>query len=482
MRLGLVSDTPMQEFNSLKKIPVLEPLKIFFKKKKVKVYIVGGIIRDALIKRKKESIDLDLAVENKAISLAREFANTIKAGFVILDKEHGAARVVKKIKDMTYTIDFTDFRGKTLEEDLKHRDFTINALALDLFNLDSLIDPYKGVEDINRKTIRALAKFTFKEDPLRILRAFSLSSVLGFKIDKFTEEQAGLNKKKLEKVSFERIRDELFKILHQDNFYKFLLILDEMGILSVIFPEADIMRGVAQGPYHHLDVWMHTLETCRQLDLIIKDAKNNKQINAYLNEVISSDRKRLALIKLGALLHDIGKPASMKRREGKIIFHGHERIGRDIARNISIKLKLSNDERVALEKMIFWHLRPGYLADVEELTPRAVFRFFRDTQKEGVSVLLLSLADQRATRGPLTSRSGRASHEKVVAELIKDYFKSLKQKKLPRLLTGNDLIKKLKLIPSPIFSKILREIEELQATGEINNKQEALEAARKMIK
>jgi len=472
----------MQNLESIKNIAILSPLQRFFKTKNTKAYIVGGIIRDILIRRRKENLDIDLALERSAIRLAREFAAQIKGGYVVLDREHGAARVVKKYRGINYTVDFTDFRGRTLEEDLKHRDFTINALAMDLLKLDKLIDPCKGLNDIKRRVIKVLGKETFREDPLRILRAFSLSCVLGFKIDKNTEELAGLNKKRLGTVSGERIRDEVFKILHQDNFYKYLLILDEMGILSVIFPEVDIMRGVAQGPYHHLDVWMHTLETCRQLENIIKEAKKKQQLRMYLDEVISSDRKRAALIKIGALLHDIGKPQSMRRKAGKILFHGHERIGRDITRSIALRLKVSNDEREALEKMVFWHLRPGYLADIEEPTPRAVFRFFRDTQKEGVSVLLLSLADQRSTKGPLTSRAGRASHEKIVAGLLKEYFHSLKQKKMPRLITGNDLIKKLKLIPSPIFSKILREVEEMQAAGEIKTKTEALEVARRMAK
>jgi len=136
----------------------------------------------------------------------------------------------------------------------------------------------------------------------------------------------------------------------------------------------------------------------------------------------------------------------------------------------------------ALEKMVLWHLRPGYLADNEEVTPRAIFRYFRDTKKEGVSVFLISLADQRATKGPLTSRKSRIQHEKVVLNLVKEYFKRKKEKKLPRLISGDDLIKKFKLAPSPLIGKILREIEELQAIGKTKNKKEALEAARKFIK
>ncbi len=182
------------------------------------------------------------------------------------------------------------------------------------------------------------------------------------------------------------------------------------------------------------------------------------------------------------LLHDIGKPKARRREDGKIKFHGHERIGLDITKNIAQRLKLSNDELDALGKMVLWHLRPGYLADNEEITPRAIFRYFRDAGEECVSILLISMADQRATKGPLTSRQSRIQHEKVVLDLIKEYFKKKKEKKLPRLITGDDLIKKFKLEPSPLIGKILREIEELQAIGKIRIKQDALRAANKFIK
>jgi len=224
------------------------------------------------------------------------------------------------------------------------------------------------------------------------------------------------------------------------------------------------------------------METLRQLENAITEFKNNREIQDYLEEIISPNRSRRALIKLGALLHDTGKPAALRHEKGKTTFHGHERIGADITKNIAERLKLSNDEMNSLEKIVLWHLRPGYLADNEEVTPRAIFRYFRDTQKEGVSVLLTSLADQRATKGPLTTRQSRVRHEKVVLWLIKEYFRRKKEKKLPRLISGDDLIKKFKLAPSPLIGKILREIEELQAIGKIKTKEEALKTAKKFIK
>jgi putative nucleotidyltransferase with HDIG domain len=211
------------------------------------------------------------------------------------------------------------------------------------------------------------------------------------------------------------------------------------------------------------------------------ESKDNAEIQNYLNEFISTNRRRYALIKLGALLHDIGKPQALRREDGKTKFHGHERIGLEITKNIVERLKLSNDELDSLEKMVLWHLRPGYLADNEDLTRRAIFRYFRDTGEECVSTLLISLADQRATKGPLTSRQSRIHHEKVVLKLIQEYFKRKKEKKMPRLITGNDLIKKFKLEPSPLIGKVLGDLEELQGVGKIKTKQEALARAKQLI-
>lgn len=468
---------------------ILKPVYAFASKSGVRLYLVGGILRDALLKRKKSNTDFDFCLKKGAISFGSRLSGKIKAGFVILDKEHGACRLVKKIKNSSFTLDFTDFRGKNLEEDLRHRDFTINTLALELKDLViskdaqvEIIDSCGGTQDLKSKIIRMAGKEAFDEDPLRIMRAFSLASILGFKIEEKTLRAIKSEAAKLSAVSAERIRDELFKVLDSPGSFDYILAMDKLGVIKAIFPEFDVMRGLKQGPYHHLDVWRHTLETLKQLEGLFRKTRSNKGIQSYLGEFICAQRSRRSLMKLGALLHDIGKPAALRREGGKTKFHGHERIGADMAQVISKRLKLSNDELQALNKMVFWHLRPGYLADSETPTARAVFRYFRDTAQEGLSILLLSMADQRATRGPLTSEESREQHERVVLKLVKEYFRKQKEKSLPRLVNGDDLIKKFKLEPSPLVGKILVKLEELQAIGRLKDKKEALEAARKMLK
>jgi len=466
---------------------LLKPVLDFAKAKKAKLYLVGGILRDKLIGRQKANPDFDFAIKRHAISFGRQLAKKMKAGFVVLDEEHGACRVVRKIDGGFCTFDFSDFRSKTLEEDLLHRDFTVNTLALELekaFDADphrSLLDHHGARGDLKKKIIRIAHKKSFSEDPLRILRSLSYACILGFAIDKETLGLAKISRRKLAKVSSERVRDELFKIFDAQNSYDYIVLLDESKILEILFPEFIKMRGIGQGPYHHLDVWQHTLETLKQLDLLFKQTRN-EEIIKYLDRVISSERKRRAVLKLSALLHDIGKPKALRYEEGKTIFHGHEWMGIRPTEEISKRLKLSNDEILVLRKIVRYHLRPGFLADHEVITARAKFRFFRDTGPEAIGTLLLSLADQRATKGPLTTVESRSRHEKTVSGLIREYYRKAKVKKAPRLANGDDLIKEFKLEPSPLIGKILSEIEEAQAIGLVKSKGQALKLAAKIIK
>jgi len=468
---------------------LLKKILSFKEKEKTQLYLVGGFLRDFILNKNIQNRDIDFCLKKSAIKFGKKLSKIIKAGFVVLDKEHGCCRLVKRIKDKTYTLDFTDFRGKDLKEDLLHRDFTINAFAIELNDFLNkkdiqgfIFDPFLGIKDLKEKILRIVNEDSFREDPLRILRAFSISLELNFKIDKKTISLIKRDRKLLTSVAGERIREELFKILKIPFSYDCLKMMDNLKVLEVIFPSIKNMRNVYQGPYHHLDVFEHSLETIRQLEIIFKEFNRDNDLNSYLDEIISGEHCRRSLLKLAGFFHDIGKPKAKRWQNGKVKFHGHERIGLNFVEEISQSLKLSNPEKEILKTIVLWHLRPGYLADLEKISPRAKFRFFRDTDKEAVSVLLVSLADQRATCGPLTTKESRLRHERVVKSLIKEYFKKQKEKPIPRLISGDDLINIFKLNPSPLFGKILKQIEELQAIGKIKTKKEALSWVERFLK
>lgn len=454
----------------------------FAKKEHKDLYLVGGFLRDLVFGRSKESLDLDFALSGGAIDFGRRVSRFLKAGFVVLDKEHGCSRVVYKDRaaGRILTFDFVDFRGKDLKDDLVKRDFTVNTLVLPVTaKAPEVLDHFGALSDISRGILRIAGPKSLDDDPLRILRAFSLSALFDLKIEPKTMKLIDQKKKTLCDVSGERLRDELFKILSVPESWRFINLLDQHGVLEQVIPQVTVMHHVKQGGYHHLDVWGHSLETVKKLDEALKTVSGDRDISAYLDEPMAANRTRRQLIKLAALLHDIGKPKAHEVKAGKTMFHGHERIGRIISDSVSDRLKLSTKEKFAMDTIIFWHLRPGYLADNAVLTKRAVHRYFRDTHDEAVSTLLISIADQRATRGPLATPASRLKHEKVSWQLIKRYFEMRKEKPLVRLINGTDLIKRLKLEPGPVFSRILDAVLEAQVEGQVKTKQEALVLAKR---
>ncbi|MDD3374381.1 MAG: HD domain-containing protein [Candidatus Omnitrophica bacterium] len=467
--------------------PFIKILNAITKKNHVDAFLVGGALRDLYLCR--EVVDFDFATSKNAIKIAKIFAKEIKGAFVLLDEEHNCARVARKQKGKLLTFDFADFRAKDLKGDLSHRDFTINTISVDIKNIynDTNIlkqakDYKKGLKDIRSRTIKMVSKKVFAEDPLRMLRGFSLQAVLDFKIEAKTKAQIKKDLLLISQVARERVREEFFKILSSKNAYKNLKQMHSIGLLERIIPQIASMRYISGGGYHHLSLMDHSFESVRQVEKCFLEFSDNEKVSEYLNEELACGRKRFALIKLAALLHDAGKPETYKKERNKITYHGHEHVGRYIVRNIAKMLKMSVNERTALEIMVGHHLRPGYLSNFKNPTPRAIFRFFRDVKEEAIGVLLLSLSDQRSTRGPLTTEKDQEHHEEIIYGLISKYFEEEKKEKKVRILTGDDLIKTLKLKPSPVFAKILVRIEEKYALGEIKTKKQALDIARVMIK
>ena len=471
---------------SLKEYPELCLLRDLVRRKKLKTWLVGGFLRDLFLER--EGHDFDFAVEKDAVRLARAFAKKVHGAFVLLDEEHGCARVARKKAGRLWTFDFADLRARTLRADLIKRDFTVNTFALDLSAL-SLDEPFTGAvlrntrarADLATGTLRMASVRAFKDDPLRLLRAYSLAAQLGFTIDPATKKAVKAQTSLIREVSPERVREELFKILESPRAAATLKTMDKDGMLFTIIPQLRVMEKVHQGVYHHLDVWRHSLEVVKQLEKLLEELKDDPDLAVYLNEEIAGGHSRKAVIKLACLLHDIGKPDTRKKEPGgRTSFHGHEHVGRRISRIVARNLMLSSRERYALEDMVTCHLRPGYLSNFKKPSERAVFRFFRDVKEEAVATLLLSMADQRSTRGPLTTDYDVKHHEQIAFPLMAAYFHKRKEKPLVRLVTGHDLIKVLKMKPGPQFAGILGAVEEAQHLGKVATKEEALLLARKM--
>ena len=476
----------MSFLKKIRKIPFLKELYQISKSYNINIFLVGGVIRDSLCRPSKELIDFDFAVEKNTLKIAQDFCKKLKANLICLDEKNDSYRVVLKMKKKFLNYDFTGFRGKDLIEDLRKRDFTINALAINLKDIfkqrisDYLIDPFSGLKDIEKKVIRVIEKNAFLEDPLRILRAFSLSANLEFKISQDTLRLIRKYKEKIKEVAKERIKEELFKILSVKYSYKYLLLMDKLRVLDVLIPQIKMMRKIGRGGYHHLNVWEHSLETLKKLEFLYeRRLKKEKKLYEYLNELISKNHTRYQLLKLGSLLHDIGKPFAYKRKKKRTVFYEHEKIGAQITQDWAKDLKLSLDEVNFLHKLVLYHLRPGFMVqNLKFPTKRAIFRFFKDTGSDGISILILAISDYRATRGRLSSEEEKKKKERIFFKIIKEKLEE--KPPPPRLIDGYIVMEKFKIPPSPLVGKILEKVRELQLLGKIKTKTQALEVAKKI--
>lgn len=487
----------IQNFERLKNDAVLKAINNASRQLRIKVYLVGGAVRDLFIKKNKlEYAEWDFAVDKGAFRLGKMLAKNLNASYITLDKINKTARLVCTRNKHHYELDFTDFRAQTLKEDLRRRDFSINTLCFDVRRLVStknvnnlLIDYFRAGEDIKAKRIRATRRENFNDDPLRILRGFAFCAQFGFRFEPKTLALIKKNVDALKTVSAERICEELVKIFSTSSSCKHAMLMDKYHILDIIFPEILTLRGVDQGLYHHLDVWGHSLETLMQLEKLLRTLSRRipsvyvHKINTYLKEEVICKHSRLWLLKLACLFHDIGKPKTrLEAKDGKIHFYTHEKVGAAMVVHISRRLKLACKEINMLKAMVLYHLRAGQLVN-RIPTEKAKFRFFRDTKDDAVSILLLTVADRWAMRGALSKKRHFIFLEHELFNMIIGFFKTKeKTQEASRLLNGHDLQSLLKIPPGPLVGKILNEIDEAQALKDIKTKNEAKELAVQVFK
>jgi len=480
---------------------IVEQVCAFLQARSVKAYLVGGCVRDWLLGR--PSHDIDFAVAGDAVKLARQVADRIGGAFVLLDDERGTGRVVVRDKDgQRFFVDFARLQGDNILADLSKRDFTINAMAVDITDVESrIIDPFKGQRDLQLGLVRAVSETAFRDDPLRTLRAVRVAAEVKASIERGTEELLRQAVPLIATVSAERVRDELARILDLLGAAQNLRYLDELGLLTTIVPELETLKGVEQSEPHYLDVFEHSLDTVRWLEEVIEALEGRRAMNsalsligdllgpfslrlsAHLSQPVSGDRIRLTLLKLVALLHDLGKPATKSvDDEGKIHFYGHEQEGARIAGRILRRLRFGGKEVSLAQTILANHMRPPLLADQEVVTRRAVYRFFRDTGDAGVDTLLFYLADHLATWGPELRMARWRRRVEFVASMLADYYER-HQKVIspPKLISGRDLMEEFGLEEGPLIGELLEAVREAQAAGEVRTREESLTLVKQLL-
>jgi poly(A) polymerase len=453
-------------------------------------HVVGGAIRDIILKKDRIT-DIDVIVTQDGLALARAAAD--EAGpdfaFVPLDPDHGVGRIVLKSPQLLY-IDLSSFKHPNLLEDLRKRDFTINALALKLDEFieerwENIIDPTGGLNDIRLEVIRACSRDSFVDDPLRILRAFRFAALLGYVIDPETLDLLRRSLAELPAVAPERIREELILMLASENGFVALDLMSKTGALRALFPELLPMQGCGQNNFHHLDVWDHSLEAVNQVEhLIANDAAAFGEVaglvSGYLSESIVYGRPRAALIKIAALFHDSGKPRSkFIDSTGRARFFGHEKISGEIIAAAAERLKFSNREKKFLADIVTGHMRPIVFVG-RSVSKRAVLRLYHRFDRDIIGLLVLFMGDLQAARGPARKPGeNETALQRVVAGLDAIFNQELNPRE--PIITGADLMIAFRLKPGPAIGKILTKLAAMQAEGLIGSTQQALITAQTLL-
>jgi len=468
-------------------------VRAFADSQRVPCALVGGLLRDQLLGRPLDGANVDLAVPRGALAFARALAAHLGGAYVPLDESSGTARVVVTASGGPRAqLDINEYRAPTLDEDLALRDFTINALAVALGDWlarpDSpgpVVDPLEGRAALAARALLPCFPGAFRADPLRVLRGARFIAQLGFALAPSARMGMREAVPRLAAVSGERIRDELLAILETDQASLGIALLDDLGALDVLLPELVRGRGVDQGDFHHLDVLGHQLEAVRQGDRILAGFAEFSEplrdvLGAYCAVEPVESRTRKCLIKLGALLHDIGKPDNRQvHDDGEIWFIGHEHGGAELLEGICRRLCLSNRESEMLIGMVRHHLRPGFLSRELVLTRRALYRFYKDLGEHGPACLIMWWCDRMATRGR-KSRVDQIDQQRArLEEMLEPYFfKSEEIVAPPRLIDGHRLMREFDLRPGPVIGALLGLIEEAQAEGRVATDVQALELAR----
>jgi poly(A) polymerase len=448
-------------------------------------WIVGGALRDELLGR--PVTDVDVAVEGDPQAPARALAAEVGGPVFPLSEAFGAWRVIDRGAGRIY--DVATLQGPTIEDDLALRDFTVNALARPLRELSvaalvapnpdtPLIDPLGGRADLDAGSLRVIGPAAYESDPLRALRLTRFVAELAFSPDPETERLTRAAAPRVAEAAGERVFAELRRLVLAPNVIGGLETADRLGLLHAVLPEVAELHDVEQSQYHHRDVYGHTIEVLERL--LELEARAEGRLRAVLDEPLADELTRGEALRFGALLHDIGKPATHAVREsGRVTFMGHDRLGEQMVHDVCRRLRTSERFSRFVGALTRHHLVLGFLVHERPLDRRAVYRYLRRTEPVEVEVTLLSCADRLATRGRKADEA-IAAHTELAAELMEAALDWREQGRPRALVRGDELARDLGIEPGPEIGSLLASLEEAAYAGEVATRDEALGFARRL--
>ncbi len=480
----MIDIVPIQPHRPLIWPDIVLDLQEFLADSSDEICIVGGAVRDALLHRPLH--DIDLATSGQATKLARQIANHFKGDFFILDGDRDVGRALINLPDGQVVFDVARYRGSSLIDDLTDRDFTLNAMAVDLKgDLSLLLDPLDGESDIKKHLLRRCSEHALSDDPIRALRAVRQSSQLGMHIETETLRDIKAVVTQLGDSSPERVRDELFKLLSVPRPVTAIRIADTLGLLGMVILEVVPLHMVKESDTFVQNAWQHTLMLVENLTsifnvfsytrtdqtaasfglgmLAIQLDRFRSRLLTHLGTVWPNDRTHPALLMMAALLYNAGKVDQTENHTAK----GAAYAG---ARADALRLSVAEKSRLIT---IVRYQRLVY--SLEDTTPLSLYHFWRKLNEAGVDVCLLTLADYLSANGTHLKQNEWLLLVDRIRILLEAWYDKREQiVSPPALVDGNLLMETLQLKPGPILGELLEQIRIAQVIGEVNNCDAAL--------
>jgi poly(A) polymerase len=432
-------------------------------------WIVGGGLRDALLGR--PVADVDVAIAGDPAAAAERLARVHRASRFALSSAFGAWRLSGGT--LPVQVDITPIQGGSLAADLALRDLTVNAMAVPVAGASELFDPHDGRTDIAARRLRAVGPGAFSADPVRILRLARLAEQLGFTIDPPTAASAAAATSELWSKAPERLRDELYRMMGLPRAWGAFAALDGLGGLGALVPELDRARGLEQSDYHHKDVLGHTLEVVEHCCALREDPggvfrSDGPAITQILDEPVADGLTRGQVLALSALLHDMAKPATRgELPNGRVTFFHHDRLGAEMADTLTLRLRTATRVRGIVVTCVAEHLQLGFLVHRQPLSLRGIDAYLRRTGAAPVEMILLSVADRLATRGPRSHEIQITRHLDLARQIMHAHLGLRARGPIASPIPGDVLAARFGRAPGPWLGEVLAQIRAAQLGGPI---------------
>jgi poly(A) polymerase len=435
-------------------------------------WLVGGAVRDRLLDRPTDDLDISLAGDPRRA--ARAIARATGGTAFQLSGAFGAWRVVGP--GHTWHVDLVELRDDDIAADLAARDFTINAMAEPLAG-GAILDPHGGRADLEARRVRMVSRGALAEDPLRTLRAIRLVTELDLTLDEETGRAVAAHAAAIDDVAPERVFGELKRVVTAPRARSGLSLMERYGLMAAVLPELLELKGVEQNVFHHADVYDHTLEVLDAVSDLERGAQGD-EIARILAEPLGDELTKGGGMRFAALLHDAAKPATRARRpDGRVTFVGHDAAGADLVRRVLRRLRTSQRLIDYVAALTLHHLRLGFMVHEQPLDRRSVWRYLRATSPYSPEVTIFTVADRLATRGR-NSEEAIAAHVALAHEMLGHALADAPRQPLVR---GDELARELGITPGPRLGELLARLEEDRFAGEIATREDAIRRARELV-